>query len=1323
MALGKGTNALEVVVTTSTNKPKSSELQSAWKKRNGKRAAPLLFVVLYKGEVDKDRAAVCGPSGDSPTARLDLEHSQVERICREALEQDDRHAALRSLRDSLWEINSKSPGIPGIRNEGFLAIHELIHGARKRTDWNAAKGKAMKVLGMQGEDRIRALGFDSKKHDQVTRILSANNQKIGVALLLNRHESPEINDDRFSGISPIAYAFSVADNENLPYVIIDHGPQIRVYPTKVGVGVGRRGRTETYVQCHTGLLSEDDAGLLWLLCSGDALVRDGTLEELLDSSGRFAADLAEKLRERIYQSVIPALAQGLVDARGLKKPKAKDLVETYQMALTLLFRFLFIAYAEDKDLLPYRWNDLYQRRSLKTKAQELLELSQKKLSFDTGDSLWAEVSNLFDAVDQGSREWGVPAYNGGLFDSNKEASPIGSLIKGITLPNTVLGPALTDLLLAEDLGPVDFRSLGVREFGTIYEGLLESELSVADTDLTIDKKGVYKPAKDNDQVFVKKGNAYLHNASGARKSTGSYFTKAFAVEHLLERSLKPALDCHFEKLDKLDPNDASEKFFDFRVADIAMGSGHFLVSAIDHIEQAFTVYLSNPKRRLPGVINELAALRKAAKDALGDLAEQIEIEDAQLLRRMIARRCIYGVDLNPMSVQLAKVGIWIHTFVPGLPLSFLDHNLVCGNSLVGIGQLDELKETLEEAERPLLPIDVDHFIGDSAEPLTELAKIADASIADIKRAQKVQAKAYKMVEPARALFDIATAYRLHKEYLPSDIDDIDANKWETIKDSIVDSPEHVKSKQLLKSLNVLHFPIAFPEVFLREKKGFDVLIGNPPWEEATVEKDAFWARHSPGLRGLPQRDQEALKMQLREQRPDLYEVYQSDVERAKEMRRALVTGPYPGMGTGDPDAYKAFCWRFWDLAAKDVGKIGVVLPRQALSAKGSTEYREKIFSAAGKIDITALVNSKHWVFEDVAAKYTIGLVSVDRKSSGRVSVCLKGPYSSYERFQAGIKTEPVVFNGDDIKKWNDAASLPLLPSDKSASVFVQLRNSPRLDFDDGKSWRVRPHAELHATNDKKLMDLKSEKCPNGYWPVYKGESFDIWSPDTGKYYAWADPEVMLPALQERRRRSGRNKRSAFSEFWPNWLKDKETLPCNGTRIAFRDIARATDTRTMIPALIPENIFCANKAPTLLWVRGGVDDQAYLLGALSSIPLDWYARRFVEIGMSYFVLNPLPVPRPDADNRLRLRVIALAGRLASPDNRFKKWADAVGVECGPLSDDEKKSLMYELDAVVAHLYGLKPKHLTHIFETFHEGWDYQERLKETLEYYRSWKGRL
>jgi len=1312
LALGVGASALEVVVASHQGEPALPSIRSAWKARKGGRAAPLLLVVLYG-----DKAALCGPAGDDAPAYVGLDPGQVERICREALDQPDRHAALRALRDSVPAVESD---LAGIRNEGFLATHELRVGARKRADWENARERSLPVLSKRGEEMLSGLGFQIEAHDRVVSILRAGDRKVGVAVLLKRDEAPELQAERFSSLSPITYALAVADRENLPYVVLQHGAKVRVYPSRVGVGVGRRGRTETYVECHAGLLRDRDAAYLSLLCSAEALKDGGSLEQIIEESGRFAGSLAERLRERIYQSVVPCLSEGIVIARGIRKANAQDLSDTYEMTMAVLFRLLFIAYAEDKDLLPYRWNGLYRRRSLKTKSQELLELARTGTGFDEGDSLWDEISRLFRAVDRGNREWGVPPYDGGLFSEDPEVSHVSSLLAGIKLPNTVVGPALQHLLLvdtAEGLGPVDFRSLGVREFGTVYEGLLESELSSAATDLSVGAEGIYRPSRKDEEPLVRKGQIYLHDASGARKASGSYFTKQFAVEHLLERSLEPALAHHLARLDGLDEDTAGEQFFDFRVADIAMGSAHFLVAAVDHIERGLTDYLS--RRSLVGVVDELNTLRVAAREALGSLADQVEIEDTQLLRRLIARRCIYGVDINSTAVQLARLALWIHTFVPGLPLSLLDHNLRCGNSLVGIASFSELSGAIESESLPLFPIDASYLLGDAKDHLRKLARIADANLPDLKRARAAMEAAQESISPTSALCDLVTAARIEGKPVRLNVED-----WDDFKTDLFRSAEVREARRSLSGLTPFHFPIGFPEVFLRPRQGFDVIVGNPPWQEATIEEDTFWGRYMPGglRRSLTQREQERVVAKFRAERPDLYDAYKRERDEVELTRKALGAGQYPGMGTGDPDLYKAFCWRFWHLVSDEGGRIGVVLPRSALNAKGSAEFRKETFEHGDDIDITTLLNTRGWVFDEAEHRYTIGLVALEKQQQEETPVALRGPYSSLDRYRGGILKDPAVFYGEEIEQWNDTASLPLLPSEESVEVFAQLRKSPRLDLNDKTSWRARPHRELDATNDKKYMDVDSEECPDGFWPVYKGESFDLWNPDTGTYYAWADPEKVVAVLQAKRIRAGKNKRSPLSEFPASWLRDPKKAPCLTPRVAFRDATKWDNRRTVIVALVPPSVFIANQAPYLLWPRGEARDQAFLLGIFSSIPLDWYARRFVETHLNFFVFNPLPVPRPRSDDPLAGRAVELAGRLAAPDDRFKDWAREVGVSCGLIGAEEKEAMIDELDAVVAHLYRLSQEQLIHIFETFHEGWDYEERLRSTLKYFKEWRNR-
>ncbi len=212
-----------------------------------------------------------------------------------------------------------------------------------------------------------------------------------------------------------SHTHAKADQENLDWVVVSAGPVLRLHPVGTGVGTGRRSRTETFAEIHLDLVGPTDAAYLWLLFSADALKKQGVVEELLSNSVRYAAELGARLRDRVYNEVVPDLALGILSARGLKGPTPEDLAESYQMTLIYLFRLLFLAYAEDKELLPYKHNTLYRDRSLKHKAQELVQLKHDATAFATGTALWEEFDHLFKAVDKGNTTWGVPAYNGGLF--------------------------------------------------------------------------------------------------------------------------------------------------------------------------------------------------------------------------------------------------------------------------------------------------------------------------------------------------------------------------------------------------------------------------------------------------------------------------------------------------------------------------------------------------------------------------------------------------------------------------------------------------------------------------------------------------------------------------------------------------------------------------------------------------------------------------------------------------------------------------------------------------------------------------------------------
>jgi len=1327
--LGGGSGGLEVAHFISSRPPTSAQLKELHTKRHRGRPAPVLIVVSH----GRDRAALVTRFGDEWATKVDLPRSQVERLAAEALDAPDRHIADAVLRSKLPQLDLR---VPGLRNAGLFALHELEEGVPRRADWSKACTEGARVLARRGRELIEKLGFVVEQLPHPVSVLRARGTRVAVAVLLERPDEIEPASTKFDGLSPVSYALAKADAENVDYVVVSAGSVLRVYPAKPGVGTARRGRTETFVSLDLALLDDASAGYLTLLASAAALAPDGSFTAILDASKRFAANLGARLRDRIYDDVMPALTESLYRAQRLRNPSRERLQETFEMALLTLFRLLFVAYAEDKELLPYNTSESYREHSLKRIAQRLAADVAGSIEYGREDFFWTEVSQLWKAVDKGNAAWRVPAYNGGLFASSAEASKAAQRLADLSLPDSAFAPALAALLLDATTegvqGPVDFRALGVREFGTIYEGLLEQELSVAEQDLVVDANGAYVPVgagrakakrgkgrqAASAEPDVHAGEVYLHDKSGARKASGAYYTKDFAVEHLLERALEPALVKHLARLSAMyDDRDAADRFFDFHVADIAMGSGHFLVAAVDHLERGLSGYLA--KRPLAGVRDELARLRKTATNALGEDWRGDTIEDTQLLRRQIARRCIHGVDLNPLAVELARLSLWIHTFVPGLPLSFLDANLVVGNALVGIATLEEARELMPPDD--LFGGSAEELLGKAKEPLAKLGRLAEATAGEVKDARKLYEQVKRRVAPANDLFMVLAASRIDSELAARVAEGNIATRFSD--QGTLDRDRWVRTaEEALEGLRPLHFPVAFPQVFLRrERPGFDVILGNPPWKKPKLEEHAFWSRYEPGLRALRQDEMSRRIAKLRASRQDLTKTRDSEIAGADRLRAVLTAGPFPGMSTGDADVYKAFCWRFWALVSRDGGHLGVVLPRSAFAAKGSAKFRQVLFKDAQRVELTMLTNTGGWVFDEAEHRYTIALCAVTRGRSQRAAeIILEGPFSSYKTFARvdARVAEPTRFSGDEPELWNDSSSLPLLPAADSGRVFAKLRAWPRFDTrTEGFSFRAYREFDTSDANDS--FELFPEKTRKACWPVYKGESFDVWRADTGSYLGWADPREVIPLLLDKRTRSARMPRSPFSGLATNVLSDAATLVCQRPRIAYRRVSRATDTRTLRAALVPGKLFLVDTAPCLVRLHGALEDEAFLLGILSSLPLDWYARRFVETHVDFHLFDSFPIPFSASASRRR--IVSIAARLAvDDDERFEEWGAALGIAPQPIADDKKADLIHELDAAVAQLYGLAEPDLVHIFETFHEGWHYQDRLDATLKYFHRLK---
>jgi len=1264
---------LELAVGSASHRPTTSDMRRAWAARQGGRPSPVLLAVGYPDGA-ATAIAVCGPAGENPPVYFDLDVSRIERLAATALAEPHRHAAQRCLLRLLPELESD---LPGMVNSGLLASHELRYGVPLRADWAAATAASRPALRKRGRDLVKALGFTVTHLGTNTSLLSAGHDRRAVAVFLDEGEAFEAPGVRFEGVSPVSHALALAGREQLPWVVLTRGPEIRLYAVKPDVGVGRRGPSQTFIEANLALLPEDRAGFLQLLFSAQALSAGGSFDEILDSSADFASDLATRLRERVYREAVPSLAEGIAATLG-EAPDQQQLADAYDQTLNVLFRLLFVAYGEDKDLLPYRTNSRYADHSLKRMARRLAEDANRGALTFAGDShdLWEDVVQLWDAVRVGNAGWGVPAYNGGLFSVDPVTNPAGAALQEIRLSNAQFGPALTALLIDtpddgdDALGPVDFRSLSVREFGTLYEGLLESELSVAPMDLAVDGDGNYIPAAAQDAIVVTVGSVYLHNSSGERKATGSYFTKPFAVEHLLDQALEPSLAAHVARLQRLvdagDEAAAAKAFFDYRCADIAMGSGHFLVAAVDRIEARLSAFLAlNP---IPTVTADLDTLRNTAMQALGELADGVEIEMTALLRRQVGRRCIYGVDRNVIAVELARLAIWIHTFVPGLPLSFLDHNLVTGNSLIGIASIDEAISILAgDDDAPTLYRDeIVAFLERGAAALTRLATIDDATVADVRAAQQAHLEALDAVEPAEALFDVLIAARFDGAPPPVSVDE----------ESIRGSAATAGARETAEQVSAVHFPVAFPEVFLRERAGFDCVLGNPPWDKVLFEPQQFWVTRVPGLNALPQARRAERIEQLRVERPADAIVEQRE-KAERERFQGYVERAYPLRGRGHYDFAKLFTERALALLNGEAA-LGYVLPASSMLLGGWSRIRAALL-ADSATTVAQARNKACWLFE-IEPRTSVVFIGRHRTGDPATVTVWPGLTTPAELRNAG-STPGLRLGSAELTELSDTMVVPWLNSAADRPVFEAMQSRPSVSS--GKGW-------ITGTHDAR-WDFRSSG-PH--------RRFTAARPSEGAWRVLMTRHVVPYSIDDT---------IAFQLFIP----DPGSLPNGVTNIGgvagfdeshplviVRHPTRNDDSRTMIATALPQDGFVHSKGYVHAIkhsAAASTDDLLALLGFLNTFTCDWWIRRFVDRHVTAPVVNNVRLPDWSAAQITRAATLAAvllrdhgqttlaAGRALPAPNGEQPWAARI-----------------ELEVLAANGFGVSAQQMQTLLSDFSDG---------------------
>jgi hypothetical protein len=608
--------------------------------------------------------------------------------------------------------------------------------------------------------------------------------------------------------------------------------------------------TSTHDEANTWFL------YFYLFFQAQAFEGGAWLETILQQSVNHAEGLSERLEDEVYEA-LTFIAQGFFSYRRNRlKPGPETLREVYTNSLIFLYRLLFILYAESRGVLPMEKDSLYARqRSLQILLSDAFvnQLEGDSHFFRRVDEAgtYERLSALFLAIDQGDEQYEVSPYNGRLFSD--EDHPF---LADKRVGDAYLLPALDRLARVDRLVRregkarrvlVDYRDLDVRHLGAIYERLLEYELDQATTALAL-KDGKYIPATAGAKAVVEAGALYLRTGNNERKTTGSYYTPDYIVQFIVERTLEPLLTAITARHADFDSEghwvirDAAALragILGINVLDPATGSGHFMVGAV--------AYIAEWLRRL--------ALHPA--DLGADEDELI------YWKRQVVTNCIYGVDVNPLAVELAKLSLWLTTLAKGRPLSFLDHHVRPGNTLVGElpphpltpSPADQGRGTPDSPPRSAgegpgvgmypstqLPLFDPALVSAAVTRMSAIETTVARVVGDVKGQEQSWADLQTALDPLRRAADAATASYFPTRGVgtpfmasagPGDSGlpfPIPMGKGQGGEASAASGGEVLAAQH-----RFFHWGLTFPEVFfnadgaLKAEPGFDAIIGNPPY--------------------------------------------------------------------------------------------------------------------------------------------------------------------------------------------------------------------------------------------------------------------------------------------------------------------------------------------------------------------------------------------------------------------------------------------------------------------------------------------------------------
>lgn len=1134
---------------------------------------------------------------------------------------------------------------------------------------------------------------------------------------------------------------------------------------------------------------------------------------------KVSRDLGARVFDEIFPKLAHALAKGDLQARmentgygsfTRKRFTTDYLAEVREATLILLYRLLFLFYAEDRRLLPVddpRYRD-YSVRALREDVRDKVDAGARWSS--TMVRLWLALEGAFRLIDTGDDSIGMPAYNGGLFNRSRSL-----LLERTSVPDAVLAPII-DMLSrrTEDLlrGWINYRDLSVSHLGGIYERLLEytlvHEVQAADD---------YRDKPEIDRIAARP-------ASFARKTSGSYYTHDDLVRLVLRESVGLLADeraAAFDKLvtgwkkktslsppewERLDAADPAAAILELKVCDPAMGSGHFLVALVDFMADRVLEAATAAQLRVAGepwaahlvergrpwesplvarIAHIRAAIRRQANEH-GWRVTNAQLDDRHIVRRMVLKKSLFGVDKNAMAVELAKTALWLHTFTVGAPLSFLDHHLKHGDSLHG--------ERLPEVEKGL------HALGmlfqqaelarleRAAKNLAQVADFTDVDIAEVRLSKELADEAEAQVAPLHALLDFWRALRwIAPGWPPQKAARLAKLGDEALRDALheVFSPQRnlvallhagkvddgagpavaaanellARVRRLAVEERFFHWWSAFPTAFTGAAPGFDAVIGNPPWDRIKLQEVEWFAEREPSIAAQPRAaDRKAMIAALQTKGAPLAAEYAAATARAEANTRVLAKGgDYPLLGGGDVNLYSLFVERAQALVRPD-GVVALLAPSGIAADKGAAEFFRSI-ATTRRLGALFDFENRRGFFPDVDSRFKFCTLVF----GGEARVFEKTRCAFFLHSLDDLDGEPertLAMTAADFALMNpNTGAAPIFRTARDLAVtrgiYERLPVLARRGGESGAlgklpdrvTWPVVYQRVFDMTNDSHLFQTAAELEKRGFAPAAGGR--------------WASKDdVALPLYVGRMIHQYDHRHADVTVNQGNLhvaatgdalgadrKRDPHAYPVpqywvcashagNARRqwaLGFRDIARATDVRTMIAAIVPHGL-AGNTLPLLLHESAGLSagQLACLLATFNSLAFDFVARQKAQTThLNWYIVEQLPVlpperfeaqlpaafaehlrknglmnghhPHPTIADFVVPQVLALSytAHDLAPFARDLGYVDDVGRVLPPIrwDDEDRRRRRAALDALFFHLYGLGADDAAYVLDAF------------------------